>query len=84
MGLPPAKADDKAVYQATIHTNRGDVVINLLNSKATCTVNSFVYLAAKKYFNNTHCHRLTTVDPFRAAVRRPDRHRQRRARLQVQ
>jgi cyclophilin family peptidyl-prolyl cis-trans isomerase len=64
VGLPPAKANDKAVYQATIHTNRGDVVINLLNSKATCTVNSFVYLAAKKYFNNTHCHRLTTVDPF--------------------
>jgi peptidyl-prolyl cis-trans isomerase B (cyclophilin B) len=64
VGLPPSKANDKAVYQATIHTNRGDVVINLLNSKATCTVNSFVYLAAKKYFNNTHCHRLTTVDPF--------------------
>jgi len=64
VGLPPAKPDYQAGYQATIHTNRGDVVINLLNSKATCTVNSFVYLAAKKYFNNTHCHRLTTVDPF--------------------
>ena len=64
VGLPPAKADGKTVYQATIHTNRGDVVINLLNSKATCTVNSFVYLAARKYFNNTHCQRLSTVDPF--------------------
>jgi peptidyl-prolyl cis-trans isomerase B (cyclophilin B) len=64
VGLPPAKPDSKANYQATIHTNRGDVVINLLNSKATSTVNSFVYLAAKKYFNGTHCHRLTTIDPF--------------------
>jgi peptidyl-prolyl cis-trans isomerase B (cyclophilin B) len=64
VGVPPAKPDDKAAYQATIHTNRGDVVIDLLNSKATCTVNSFVYLAAKKYFNGTHCHRLSTVDPF--------------------
>ena len=64
VGLPPAKPDDKASYQATIHTNRGDVVIDLLNSKATCTVNSFVYLAAQKYFNNTNCHRLTTIDPF--------------------
>ena len=64
VGTPPAKPDYKAVYQATIHTNRGDVVINLLNSKATCTVGSFVYLAAKKYFNGTHCHRLTTIDPF--------------------
>jgi peptidyl-prolyl cis-trans isomerase B (cyclophilin B) len=64
VGRPPAKPDDKASYQATIHTNRGDVVIDLLNSKATCTVNSFVYLAAKNYFNNTHCHRLTTIDPY--------------------
>jgi peptidyl-prolyl cis-trans isomerase B (cyclophilin B) len=64
VGLPPAKPDYKAAYQATIHTNRGDVVIDLLNSKATCTVDSFVYLAAKKYFNNTPCHRLTTTSPL--------------------
>jgi peptidyl-prolyl cis-trans isomerase B (cyclophilin B) len=64
VGLPPAKADAKAAYQATIHTNRGDVVIDLLNSKAACTVNSFVYLAAKKYFNGTPCHRLTTTSPL--------------------
>jgi peptidyl-prolyl cis-trans isomerase B (cyclophilin B) len=64
VGKPPAKPDYQASYQATIHTNRGDVVIHLLNSKATCTVNSFVYLAAKKYFNNTNCHRLTTTSPL--------------------
>jgi peptidyl-prolyl cis-trans isomerase B (cyclophilin B) len=61
VGTPPAKPDSTAVYQATIHTNRGNIVINLLNSKATCTVNSFVYLAAKNYFSNTECHRLTTT-----------------------
>jgi cyclophilin family peptidyl-prolyl cis-trans isomerase len=60
VGLPPAKPDATATYQATIATNRGNVVIDLLNSKAKCTVNSFVYLAAKKYFNNTKCLRLTT------------------------
>jgi peptidyl-prolyl cis-trans isomerase B (cyclophilin B) len=64
LGRPPTKPDWKASYQATIHTNRGNVVIDLLNSKATCTVNSFVYLASKNYFNNTHCHRLTTVSPL--------------------
>jgi peptidyl-prolyl cis-trans isomerase B (cyclophilin B) len=64
VGTPPAKPDTTAVYQATIHTNRGDIVINLLNSKATCTVNSFVYLAAKNYFSNTDCHRLTTAGIF--------------------
>jgi len=47
-------------YQASPPADRGDVVIYLLNDKATCTVNSFVYLAGKKYFKNTHCHRLTT------------------------
>ncbi len=59
-GLPPAKPDYKAAYQATIKTNRGSIVIDLLNSKAPCTVNSFVYLAGQNYFNNTDCHRLTT------------------------
>jgi peptidyl-prolyl cis-trans isomerase B (cyclophilin B) len=60
VGLPPATPDSKATYQATITTNRGAIVIDLLNSKATCTVNSFVFLAGKGFFNNTHCHRLTT------------------------
>jgi peptidyl-prolyl cis-trans isomerase B (cyclophilin B) len=61
VGTPPAKPDFKASYQATIHTNRGNVVIGLLNSKATCTVNSFVYLAQKNYFNLTTCPRLSTT-----------------------
>ncbi len=61
---PPAKPDWRASYQATIHTNRGDVIIDLLNSKATCTVNSFVSLADQKYFSKTDCHRLTTVSPL--------------------
>jgi peptidyl-prolyl cis-trans isomerase B (cyclophilin B) len=64
VGMPPTTPDWKATYQATIHTNRGNIVINLLNSKATCTVNSFVYLASKNYFSNTHCHRLVTIGIF--------------------
>jgi peptidyl-prolyl cis-trans isomerase B (cyclophilin B) len=64
VGVPPATPDYKAAYQATIHTNRGNIVINLLNSKATCTVNSFVHLASKNFFGNTPCHRLTTSNIF--------------------
>ncbi len=59
--MPPAKPDTKATYVATIKTNRGTIVIDMLNSKAPCTVGSFVSLADQKYYNNTHCHRLTTV-----------------------
>ena len=58
--FPAAKPDYKASYQATLATNRGNIVINLANSKATCTVNSFVSLAKQSYFSNTKCHRLTT------------------------
>jgi peptidyl-prolyl cis-trans isomerase B (cyclophilin B) len=60
VSLPPATPDVKAKYVATISTNLGKVVIDLLNSKAPCTVNSFVSLADQKFFNNTHCQRLTT------------------------
>jgi len=60
VSLPPSAPDYTASYQATITTNRGTIDINLLNSKATCTVNSFVHLAEQDYFGNTKCHRLTT------------------------
>ena len=62
VGIPPAKPHYKGkAYLATVKTNRGTIVLDLYNNKATCTVNSFLYLASKKYFNNTPCHRLTTT-----------------------
>lgn len=61
---PPATPDTKASYRATIATNRGSIVIHLLNSGAPCTVNSFVSLAGKKFYDSTHCHRLTTSGIF--------------------
>jgi peptidyl-prolyl cis-trans isomerase B (cyclophilin B) len=60
VSLPPATPDYKASYRATIKTNLGSIVIDLLNSKATCTVNSFISLAAQKFFNSTPCFRLST------------------------
>jgi peptidyl-prolyl cis-trans isomerase B (cyclophilin B) len=64
VAFPPAKPDYRARYTATIETNRGNIVIDLLGSKATCTVNSFVSLARQAYFNKTPCHRLTTSGIF--------------------
>ena len=60
MSFPPTTPDYTASYQATLNTNLGKITFNLLNSKATCTVNSFVHLAEAGYFNNTQCHRLVT------------------------
>jgi peptidyl-prolyl cis-trans isomerase B (cyclophilin B) len=76
VSLPPATPDYAASYQATINTNLGKITFNLLNSKATCTVNSFVHLAQAGYFDNTQCHRLLTSgiyvlqcgDPYAAST----------------
>lgn len=64
VSLPPATPDTKATYVATIKTNRGTIVVDLLNSKAPCTVNSIVSLADQSYYTNTPCHRLTTIGIF--------------------
>jgi peptidyl-prolyl cis-trans isomerase B (cyclophilin B) len=60
VSFPPATPDYTASYQATLHTSQGPITFDLLNSKATCTVNSFVHLAEAGYFNNTQCHRMLT------------------------
>ena len=80
VSLPPTAPDYTASYQATINTNLGKITFNLLNSKATCTVNSFVHLAEAGYFNNTQCHRLLTSgiyvlqcgDPYATATAKLD------------
>jgi peptidyl-prolyl cis-trans isomerase B (cyclophilin B) len=61
VSVPPATPNYKAAYTAAINTNLGTININLLNSKATCTVNSFVHLATAGYFNASQCHRVTTT-----------------------
>jgi peptidyl-prolyl cis-trans isomerase B (cyclophilin B) len=60
--MPSATPDYQATYQATITTNRGPIVIDLLNSKATCTVNSFVHLAEAGFYNSTPCPRLSSSE----------------------
>jgi peptidyl-prolyl cis-trans isomerase B (cyclophilin B) len=62
VSFPPSTPDYTASYQATINTNLGKITFNLLNSKATCTVNSFVHLAEAGYFDNTQCHRMVTSE----------------------
>jgi peptidyl-prolyl cis-trans isomerase B (cyclophilin B) len=60
VSFPASSPDYAASYTATIKTNLGPITVSLLNSKATCTVNSFVHLAEAGYFNNTQCHRLVS------------------------
>jgi peptidyl-prolyl cis-trans isomerase B (cyclophilin B) len=60
---PPTSAPTRPVTgTATIALNGKPVTVQLLRSKAPCTVNSFVHLAKAKFFDSTTCHRLTTGD----------------------
>jgi peptidyl-prolyl cis-trans isomerase B (cyclophilin B) len=80
VSFPPATPDYTDSYQATLNTNQGKITFNLLNDKATCTVNSFVHLAQTGYFDNTQCHRLLTSgiyvlqcgDPYATAAAKLD------------
>ncbi len=49
-----------ATKTAALQLTQGTVTVELLNSKAPCTVNSFTHLAQAGYYANTPCHRLTT------------------------
>lgn len=44
----------------SVETTQGNIGLVLHNSESPCTVNNFLSLASKDYFNNTPCHRLTT------------------------
>lgn len=57
---PAMTIDKAAAYKMKLKTTCGDVEIALDAAKAPHTVNSFNFLAGKKFFDHTTCHRLTT------------------------
>jgi peptidyl-prolyl cis-trans isomerase B (cyclophilin B) len=65
VGTPPTKnVPHNGTRLATIQTNQGTVEVQLEVAKAPCTSNSFAFLAGKKYFDGTSCHRLTNNGLF--------------------
>jgi cyclophilin family peptidyl-prolyl cis-trans isomerase len=59
-GPPPVTIDAKATYTATMVTSCGTIVIELDAKRAPQTVNSFVFLAKKGFFDGQYFHRLDT------------------------
>jgi cyclophilin family peptidyl-prolyl cis-trans isomerase len=57
---PPMNIDPNKTYTATLDTSCGTIVIQLLADEAPQTVNSFVFLAGRGYFDGTHFHRIDT------------------------
>lgn len=55
---PEMRLDPKKQYTATIHTDKGDIQVNLFAQEAPETVNNFVFLAREGYYDNTTFHRV--------------------------
>ena len=71
VGTPPATPAHKLVT-ATLKTSVGTIAFTMDGTKAPCTANAFTYLASKKYFDDTPCHRLTTSGIFVLQCGSPD------------
>jgi cyclophilin family peptidyl-prolyl cis-trans isomerase/protein-disulfide isomerase len=53
---PPYDIDPTKEYTATLHTEKGDIVIELFADKAPLAVNSFVFLARQGWFDDITFH----------------------------
>jgi len=74
---PPTIIDPSQQYFATLHTEKGDIVIELYADKAPLAVNSFVFLAREGWFDGVTFHRVApgfvaqTGDPTGTGVGNP-------------
>ena len=55
---PPMQIDPSKQYVATIKTEKGDIVIELLPDKAPISVNNFVFLARNGWYDDITFHRV--------------------------
>lgn len=55
---PQMEIDPKKKYQAVMHTEKGDITIELFASKVPRTVNNFVFLSRQGFYNETIFHRV--------------------------
>ena len=59
MATPPAhEIDDRATYEVTIATDKGDIVLELDPQLAPNSVNNFVALARQGFYDNVTFHRV--------------------------
>ncbi len=55
---PEMQLDKTKDYQAVLVTDKGEITIDLLEKQTPITVNNFVYLGNKGFYNNTIFHRV--------------------------
>jgi cyclophilin family peptidyl-prolyl cis-trans isomerase len=55
---PPFTLDLDKSYQATLHTNHGDISVDLAADRSPTTVNNFVFLAREGFYDGVIFHRV--------------------------
>ena len=55
---PPVTVGQNKQYIATLHTEKGDIVLQLFADKAPMTVNSFLFLVKEGWYDNITFHRV--------------------------
>jgi peptidyl-prolyl cis-trans isomerase B (cyclophilin B) len=61
VGTPPASGEPRSGTQLmTITTSQGVIKVEVDTAHAPCAAASFTYLASKKYFDGSKCHRMVT------------------------
>ena len=74
---PPMTVDPSKTYTATLHTEKGDIVIDLFADKAPWAVNSFVFLAQNGWYDGSAFYRVIpgflaqTGDPSNSGLGSP-------------
>jgi peptidyl-prolyl cis-trans isomerase B (cyclophilin B) len=66
VGTPPKPeaTPNKGTSTLLMSTNQGDLTLTLDRQKAPCAAASFTYLAKKKFFDGSPCHRLVNQPNF--------------------
>lgn len=58
ISCPPLSIQTNTQYIATLHTEKGDIVLQLFADKAPITVNSFIFLAHSGWYDDITFHRV--------------------------
>ncbi|GAB2615816.1 peptidyl-prolyl cis-trans isomerase [Paractinoplanes abujensis] len=64
-GTPPANVPNTGKDVLTMDTNLGVIKASVDKSKVPCTAASFEFLAGKKFWDNSKCHRLVNEATFK-------------------
>lgn len=64
VGLPETPAPTEGAVELAVATSQGDMTFTLDRALAPCAVQSFTYLAAQGFYDESPCHRMVNGEAF--------------------